>query len=254
MVRREIREKGLYYAGFFFGGLWFFISLALALLRLLFRPGDRNSAHLFARRFCRTLVRALHWDIEVENRERLEEHRPCVFVANHQSFLDVVTFGVIVPPRTVAVGKKEIRRIPIFGWFFRASGNLLLDRGNTEQTADALERAARILKEEGVSVWFMPEGHRNLGAELLVFKTGAFRLALSAGVPIVPIVAEPLSVVADTRQRRARPGTIRMRVLEPIFSDAESAADPAAFAQRVRAKMQTAFDELRAERSITRSS
>jgi 1-acyl-sn-glycerol-3-phosphate acyltransferase len=245
LIWRKLREKAFYYGGFFFGGLWFFLSLALALLRLLFHPGDRNSAHLFADRFCGSLTRALHWKIEVENRERIVENHPCVFIANHQSFLDVVTYGAIVPPRTLAVGKKEIRRIPLFGWFFRASGNLLLDRGNTEQTSRALEKAGEILRKENVSVWFMPEGHRNLGARLLQFKTGAFRLAIAAKVPIVALVAEPISVLADTIHHRARPGTLRIRVLDPIFPGSENTADLAAFAERVRAKMQAAFDELR---------
>lgn len=244
MIPRKFRERALYDAGFFFGGLWFFFSLALALLRLLFHPSDRNAAHLFARRFCGSLVRALRWRIDVENRERLLESHPCVFIANHQSFLDVVIFGAMVPPRTVAVGKKEIRRIPLFGWFFRASGNLLLDRGNTEQTSEALERASRILKEEKVSVWFMPEGHRNSGDRLLPFKTGAFRLALAAGVPLVPLVAEPLSVVADTKNHCARPGTIRIRVLDPILPGPDDEKDLVSFVERVRSKMQAEFDQL----------
>ena len=55
------------------------------------------------------------------------------------------------------------------------------------------------MRKEDLSVWFMPEGHRNSGARLLPFKSGAFRLAIAAGVPIVPVVAAPLVAICDMR-------------------------------------------------------
>jgi 1-acyl-sn-glycerol-3-phosphate acyltransferase len=189
------------------------------------------------------------WTIDVANREVLDAARPCVFVGNHQSFLDVVTFGSIFPKRTVSAGKREIGRIPIFGWFYRLSGNLVIDRGNPRGARDSLEEAARTIREEGVSVWFMPEGHRNAGPELLPFKTGAFRLALAAGVPVVPIVAEPLEVIADTRRRLARPGALRVTVLEPIPTDGAAAGRSfAELAAVARSRMQVELERLRAGR------
>ena len=65
----------------------------------------------------------------------------------------------------------------------------------------------------------MPEGHRNTGTELLPFKSGAFRLAVAARVPVVPIVAEPLTAILDTQRRRARPGRLPMRVLDPVSTE-----------------------------------
>jgi 1-acyl-sn-glycerol-3-phosphate acyltransferase len=163
--------------------------------------------------------------------------------------LDVVTFGSIFPKRTVSAGKREIGRIPIFGWFYRLSGNLVIDRGNPRGARDSLEEAARTIREEGVSVWFMPEGHRNAGPELLPFKTGAFRLALAAGVPVVPIVAEPLEVIADTRRRLARPGALRVTVLEPIPTDCAAAGRSfAELAAVTRSRMQVELERLRAGR------
>jgi 1-acyl-sn-glycerol-3-phosphate acyltransferase len=144
------------------------------------------------------MARLMGCRIEVEHRERLYSTRPCVFVGNHQSIMDLLTYGAIVPRSVVAVGKKEIGKIPLFGWFFRFSGNLVIDRGNSEDAGRLLGDAARRLKDEGVSVFFMPEGHRSKGDDLLPFKTGAFRLAAAAGVPVVPVVGEPLGVIVDT--------------------------------------------------------
>ena len=185
------------------------------------------------------------WRIRVDH-EKLSARRPCMFVGNHQSIMDLLSFGSVVPRRTVAVGKREIARIPLFGWFFVRSGNLVIDRGNSEAAKKMLAAAGRRLKDEGLSVWFMPEGHRNSGPELLPFKTGAFRLAAAAGVPVVPVVAGPLHPIVDTRRIEAHRGSLEISVLDPI----EIPPDPSEeqitqIASTVRAAMQSELDRLR---------
>ena len=244
-MKRAI-ERLSYLAGFLLGGVWFLICSALGVVWLLLAPRNRRTLYVYGKVFCAGVVRLMGWRIEVSNRERLDDARPCVFVANHQSFLDVVTFGSIFPRRTVSAGKREIGRIPIFGWFYRLSGNLVIDRGNPRDARDSLEEAARTIREESVSVWFMPEGHRNVGPELLPFKTGAFRLALAARVPIVPIVAEPLGVIADTERRLARPGVLRVSVLEPVPTDTPEPRTVSELAATVRSRMQEELDRLTA--------
>ena len=246
MVR--LKERAAYYAGFTVGGIWFLLCSGLGVVWLLLRPRNRETLYVYGKVFCRGLVRLMGWNVAVAHRERLDALRPCVIVANHQSFLDVVTFGSIFPKRTVSAGKREIARIPVFGWFYRLSGNLVIDRADPRGARDSLEEAARTIREESLSVWFMPEGHRNQGGELLPFKSGAFRLAIAARVPIVPVVAEPLDVVADTGRRLARPGTLRMTVLEPIPTDGDTARSASELATLARSRMQEELDRLRKSR------
>ncbi len=238
-------EKIRFYAGFAGGLAWLLLCSVVGFIRLAVGPRDRSATTFYARLFCGGLTRALGWRIEVDRPELLRSRQPCVFVANHQSILDVVVFGAIVPARTVAIGKKELGRIPLFGWYFRAAGNLTIDRGSHERSTATLTEAARVIREERVSVWMMPEGHRNSGSELLPFKTGAFRLAAAAGVPVVPLVAEPLAVIADTRRHRTRPGTLRIRVLDPIPVSEGSPERVNEAAAEARRRMQSTLDELR---------
>ena len=242
---RLIKERLLFYYGCLFGGAYFLLCSAAGIVWLLLQRGNRQTLYVYGKVFCRGLARMMGWSIEVENRERLEAFRPCVIVGNHQSFLDVVTFGAIFPRRTVSAGKREIGRIPIFGWFYRLSGNLIIDRAHARSALESLEQAARTMAEEKIAVWFMPEGHRNTGPELLPFKTGAFRLALAAGAPIVPIVAEPLTVVCDTNRHLACPGRLRMRVLEPVATEGLDSKDLPSLVFAVRSQMQAALDQLR---------
>jgi 1-acyl-sn-glycerol-3-phosphate acyltransferase len=242
---RALAEKLHFYFGFLFGGLWFLLCSAAGIVWLLVSPGNRQTLYVYGKVFCRGLTRMMRWTVEVENRERMEAFRPCVIVANHQSFLDVVTFGSVFPRRTVSAGKREIGKIPIFGWFYRLSGNLIIDRGDARSALHSLEAAAETMRREKIAVWFMPEGHRNTGAELLPFKSGAFRLAIASGAPIIPIIAEPLTAIADTRRHRARTGRLRVRVLEPLRTEGLTVKDVPALLAQARNRMQSSLEEFR---------
>ena len=243
---RILFQKLFFYFGFFFGGLWFLLCSAAGIVWLLVSPGNRQTLYVFGKVFCRGLMKMMGWRPDVEHRERLEAFRPCVIVANHQSFLDVVTFGSVFPRRTVSAGKREIGRIPIFGWFYRLSGNLIIDRADARSALHSLEAAAETMRKEKIAVWFMPEGHRNTGPELLPFKSGAFRLAIAAGAPLIPIVAEPLTTIIDTKRHLAHPGRLRVRVLDPVPTEGRTARDAPSLLLGVRANMQAALEALRA--------
>jgi 1-acyl-sn-glycerol-3-phosphate acyltransferase len=242
---KTLREGAAFYVAFVLGGAWFLFCSGLGILWLIVRPGNRQTLYVFGKVFCRVFVRAVGCKVSVDHAERLEACRPCVIVANHQSFVDVATFGSFFPPRTVSAGKREIGRIPFFGWFYRLSGNLIIDREHARSALDSLAAAAETIRNEKISVWFMPEGHRNTSGTLLPFKSGAFRLAIAAGVPILPIVAAPLSAVIDPPGRRLRRGTLRVRILDPVPTEGLSPKDVAALSERVRAGMQAASDSLR---------
>jgi 1-acyl-sn-glycerol-3-phosphate acyltransferase len=241
---KRLGERAAFLLGCAVGGAWFLLCSFLGIVWLLIKPHNRQTLYWYGRIFCRGLVKMMGWTVEPDHPERLAAHRPCVITGNHQSFLDVVTFGSMFPPRTVSAGKRQIGRIPIFGWFYRLSGNLIIDREHARSALASLEAAAAEMEREKIAVWFMPEGHRNRGAQLLAFKSGAFRLAVAAQVPIVPVVAEPLDVIADTEKKLARPGRLRVRVLEPEPTVGLGPSDIAALTARVRERMQKALEEL----------
>jgi 1-acyl-sn-glycerol-3-phosphate acyltransferase len=244
-IVRALVERPVFYLGFFFGAIWFAICSAAGIVWLLISPRNRQTLYVFGKVFCRGLCRMMGWRVEAENRDRLEAFRPCVIVANHQSILDVVTLGSIFPRGTVSAGKREIGRIPIFGWFYRLSGNLIIDRGDARQARGSLDIAAEAMRDEKIAVWLMPEGHRNTRPELLPFKTGAFRLAIAAQTPIIPVVAEPLTVIVDTKRHVARRGRFRVRILDPVPTEGLTTKDVPPLVFSVRASMQAALDELR---------
>ncbi|HSB64310.1 MAG TPA: lysophospholipid acyltransferase family protein [Thermoanaerobaculia bacterium] len=228
-----------------FGGALFLSLSVLALFRLVVLKWKRDRAtRRWLDRWSGVMMAVLGWTVEVEHPERLVAHRPAVLVGNHQSNLDAVVWAAFYPDATVVIGKKQIGLIPIFGWLFRATGNILIDRENAAKARTSIAEAARKIRQEGLRVWMAPEGHRNQSPEMLPFKKGAFHLAIAAQVPIVPFVVGPLAAVLDARRLLIRPGNIKVKVLEPIPTAGMTEDDLPALLSRTRTEMDAARREL----------
>ncbi len=230
-----------------FGGVAFVVISGLALVYVAVRRGRGEPAVVMARCFHYTMTFLLGWKITVENRERLIRKGPCVYMLGHQSNLDIVIHGGIYPVRTVVIGKREVAKVPVFGWFFVATKNILLDRGNLTRAIESIRLAAERMRREQISVWVFPEGHRNTEPDLLPFKKGAFHLAIAAQVPIVPIVAEPVNTVMNARRWMVRRGRLRINVLPEIPSEGLGEADVDQLIENVRGQMQEAQNRYLAE-------
>lgn len=198
------------------GGLSFVGFAAVALVHhALFRNGQK-AAMVWIRSFGFVMTRFLGWRVVTENIEVLSTTRPAVVVGNHQSNLDIATWSTFFPDRSVAVGKKEILKIPVFGWLWKVSTHILVDRSNAIAARESLKAAAARIRSEDLSVWVLPEGHRNAKPEMLPFKKGAFYLAIAAQVPVIPFATSPMWEVLDAHRWMVRPGTVRVRFLPPI--------------------------------------
>lgn len=224
-----------------------FVAVSLGgLLYALLRPRGSAAVHL-SRIFHRVMTTILGWRVTVEDSAHVADSAPAVLMAVHKSNLDIVVYGGLYPRRAVVIGKKEIAKIPVFGWFFRATGNILLDRRDLQSAIASITAAAARVREEKISVWVFPEGHRNSSPTLLPFKKGAFHLAIAAQVPIVPIVCTPLGGLLDGHRLLVFPGRIRLRVLPAIPTEGLVEADLDTLVARVRERMQEAQDRLAAE-------
>ena len=196
----------------------------------------------YARALTRLMRPGLGVTTEVEGRAKLRAHQPCIYLANHQSMFDVPVLAELYGPGMVVIGKKELRRIPFFGWLYAVTGQVFIDRTDNPQAVGRLREAERAVLERRVSVWIFPEGTRGREAgRLLPFKKGAFHMAAATGAPLVPIVVEPIQRFFSVPRRRVRPGRVRVRVLDPIFPEGRRPDELRAIAQR---RMQGALDEL----------
>src|SRR5690606_30195490 len=146
---------------------------------------------------------------------RLEDpRRPYVAVSNHESLADIFLISHL-PWEMKWLSKEAIFRIPVMGWMMRLAGDIAVRRSERSSRAEALA-ACRERLSNRVSVMIFPEGTRSRTDELLPFKDGAFRLAVEAKVPILPLV------VAGTRGAMPKDSLLfgravaEVRALEPI--------------------------------------
>jgi putative phosphoserine phosphatase/1-acylglycerol-3-phosphate O-acyltransferase len=153
--------------------------------------------------------------LQVVGAENLEKARPAVFVANHQSTLDVLVLGALLRHDFTAVAKKEARLDPRMAVIGAVLDPAWIDRSDLAKAKESLDGAARRLRD-GTSILILPEGTRMPTPALGRFKKGAFHLARQAGVPIVPIVLRNTGELAWRRSLVVNPGTVEVAVLDPI--------------------------------------
>jgi 1-acyl-sn-glycerol-3-phosphate acyltransferase len=157
--------------------------------------------------------------VKVAHRERLDTSAPAIYVSNHASALDIFVAMWVAPVGGCGVAKKEIARIPFFGWAYKLSGHLLLDRQNRENAIAALRSIADVVRKHGLSIWIWPEGTRSRDGRLLPFKKGFVHLAAATGLPIVPVVVHGAHERWPGRTTRLVPGVLEVEVLEPVPTD-----------------------------------
>ena len=246
MLRRLV-YRAHFVTACLFGVLSFLALSATALVSILVRlRSPRGGAFLFVKWWGIVVRGIVGWRIDLDHLEYLSGTAPAVVVGNHQSNLDTATYAAFFGKESVVIGKKEIERIPVFGWLWKASGNILVDRGNRGSAIASVDEAASRLRSSRINVWVLAEGHRNQKPELLPFKKGAFRVALAAQVPIIAFVAEPMRTVLDAKRWMVRPGTIRVRFHPPIPTAGRAPGEVDALLQEVRTLMQATLDDLRA--------
>ena len=159
----------------------------------------------------------------VQGESHLRAPRPAVFIWNHANGFDPLMASKLVRENFTGVAKQEISRDPLMGTLGRLGGGAFVDRADSKKAVAALEPLERALSE-GISVLVAPEGTRHGSGGLGPFKKGAFRMAMKAGVPIIPIVFRNALDVAKRDERVMRAATVDVAVLEPI-SVAEWRAD-----------------------------
>lgn len=156
--------------------------------------------------------------LEVEGEEYLWSERPAVFMANHQSAVDPIVMMKLLRQDVASIAKKEVKSQPVIGQIATAMGTVFVDRMDNKSARKALEPTVDALKS-GTSIMIFPEGTRSPTNKLARFKKGGFHIAIQAGVPIIPIVLKNTTDALPKSAVFARPATVEVKVLPPVFTN-----------------------------------
>jgi len=180
-IMKKIRD-GFY---LFLVSLYTLILGIPAILLTFLYPGG-NLSYLIGRFWAWLILKTLGVKVEVKGLEYLKNLKSFIIMANHQSHLDVASIMATFPHQLRFLAKKELARIPVFGWAMFLQGHLLIEREKREKAFRTIDLAAEKVKK-GKKLVVFPEGTRSDGESLLPFKKGGFVLAIKAGAPVIPV-------------------------------------------------------------------
>jgi putative phosphoserine phosphatase/1-acylglycerol-3-phosphate O-acyltransferase len=181
----------------------------------LLAGSKRRGVNFFTSNWGSLLLAATGVNLNVIGEENLTAQRPAVFIFNHRNQADAVIAGALVRDNYTSVGKKELEKNPLMatlGWMMDAA---FIDRENTKAAVEELKKVEELARK-GLSIMIAPEGTRLDTTEVGPFKKGPFRIAMAAGIPIVPIVIRNAEVIAARDSSTFNPGTVDVVVYPAI--------------------------------------
>ena len=192
------------------------LPVVISILSLALFDRQGKLAYTLARFWSWAILRIGGIRLRVQGLERLDAKRQYIFMANHQSNIDMPALVQALPQFQLRwLAKKELLYVPLFGWALWASRHIIVDRSNLSQAMASL-RKAREKIEGGVSVVIFPEGTRSPHGEFLPFKRGGFVLAVKSQTPIVPVTINGTGAILPKGDWRIRRGEIEVIVSEAV--------------------------------------
>lgn len=177
------------------------------------------------------------------NKRLVDRKKSYIFVINHTSFLDAPAIPIAIPSTLVALGKKELSKIPVFGWITGRFA-IWVDRSNPESRKEGSQRLKQLLSG-GTSVLVAPEGTRNNTNEpLLPFRYGPFRLAIESQIPIMPVIIHDAAKLMKRGSLLLSPGVVHTYCLPEISVEGLTEDDLDALTQQTYELMKNKIIEL----------
>jgi putative phosphoserine phosphatase/1-acylglycerol-3-phosphate O-acyltransferase len=190
------------------------VALGLGLLT----RNRRRGVNFFTSTYSQLLLAANGVHLNVVGAENLTAQRPAVFIFNHRNQVDPVIVAALVRDNWTAVGKKELESDPIIGTMGKLLDAVFIDRDDPTAAVETLHQVEERARN-GLSIVIAPEGTRVDTTEVGPFKKGPFRIAMAAGIPIVPIVIRNAEIIAARNSTTMNPGTVDVAVFPPIPVD-----------------------------------
>jgi 1-acyl-sn-glycerol-3-phosphate acyltransferase len=213
--------------------LWatfWFVFLFLLLFPLFWIFLQKNEwkpyAHYLNRFWGKLFFPLIGMPIKIDYEFEPDKNKAYVFCANHFSYMDIASMGMVIKNYYAFVGKASIKSVPLFGYMF-AKLHIQVDRNDKNSRATSLNRSIRAL-QSGRSIMIFPEGgikSPNFPQMHLPLKDGAFVMAIQQQVPLVPITFLNNYKIMHDNQYAVYPQTLRAVVHKPIETKGMTQAD-----------------------------
>lgn len=238
MVKKLFHWIYVIYALILFGSLLIVVFILALPASLLGETRGGNAIYLLCRAWADLWFAGVgirHKNIYIH---RPRKHEPCIYVANHTSYLDAALIVKAVRYPVRPLGKVELAKMPVFGFVYRKT-IVVVDRSDPEHRVASVRRLIKTL-QQGVSVFIFPEGtfnqtHQPLGP----FYDGAFRMAIETGYPIQPVLfLDAARRLPSTSIFHLTPGPSRAVFLDAVPISGMTMSDLHLLKEQVRVVME----------------
>ena len=233
--------KGLKIVFWILWRIWFYILMTIPIVLMfpflivsILTESGYPYFFKMARIWAKFVLFGMGFNYKTDKAQEMEYQKSYMIVANHTSMADIMLMLALTRNPFVFVGKKELSKIPLFGFFYKRTC-ILVDRNSSKSRMEVFNHAQKRINQ-GLSICIFPEGGVPDDESVLLdtFKDGAFRLAIEHELPIVPIT------FADNKKRfsftffSGSPGIMRVKMHSHIDTLGKTGADRKEIREEVR--------------------
>ncbi|VDO03449.1 unnamed protein product [Rodentolepis nana] len=173
--------------------------------------------------------------------ETYDKDRQCVYVCNHQSFVDVLSLCDVWKYPSTVIAKNSLKYFGSLGAILYFTKVILIHRGDHAKALSEMQRTAEIIKNDKVNLFMFPEGTRNHNGEMLPFKKGAFHLAIQTQLPIQPVVISCYNSFLNHKNFSLDPVPYGIYLLPPIETKGMDASHVDELIEKTHSAMREVF-------------
>lgn len=178
----------------------------------------QNYINISLKKWADFILELIDAQIELKGVENIPKS-PCLFVSNHQGFLDIPIIVHSVDRTVGFIAKKEIIKFKLISYWMKQIKCVFIDRESIRESMKSINEAIQILKS-GHSMVIFPEGTRSKGPRIGEFKKGSLKLALKAKVPIVPIAIDGSYKLREgNKYSIVKSAKVKVTICQPIYTD-----------------------------------
>lgn len=194
------------------------IAGSLAILVSIFNRYSSIIYKYITRYWSKIILITANIKAEISGEENIKPNTSYMVICNHQSHMDIPVLVYHLPLRLTFMAKKELFKIPFFGWGMQAAGILKIDRSNQQKAIQTLKKAENIILEKNFSVMAFPEGTRSNDGEIHAFKKGSFVMAMNTGLQVLPVSIRGTYDILPKKKLTIKPGKVRVKIYPSIES------------------------------------
>lgn len=207
------------------------IDTTIVLVILKFR--GNKFFHPYTQFWAKRILAIVGVKVKIEGLENIKRDTTYVFTVNHSSFVDIPILQAYLPDPIRIIYKKELEKIPVFGYGLYKSPYISIDRSDPKNAMASLDSAVEAVKT-GDSVVIFPEGTRSLDGNIGEFKRGAFLMASRSQKTIIPITLIGAAKIFPPDRFVLKSGTVKMIIGKPIEGYGTSKAEEKALSESIR--------------------